>query len=79
MTVVANAAGVCGGLPGCCCGASDGVPGSGLCDAGVLCLLASETGQETWLSTGGGCRSGGCASAGHDVLSVVDVFESVCL
>lgn len=71
MTMVADAAGVCGGLP---CGggsASDGVSGSGLRDTGVLCgLLASQAGEETWLAAGGGGGSGGCASAGHDDVCV---------
>ena len=67
MAMVADAAGVRGGLP---CGsgsASDGVPGRGLRHTGVLCsLLACQAGQETWLAASGGGRGGGCASAGHD-------------
>ena len=69
--MVADTAGVCGGLPCGGGGASDGVSGSGLRDTGVLCgLLASQAGEETWLAAGGGGGSGGCASAGHDDVCV---------
>ena len=67
VAMVADTAGVCGGLPGGGGSASDGVSGSGLRDTGVLCgLLASQAGQQTWLAAGGGGRSGGCACADHD-------------
>ena len=67
MTMVADAVGVCGGLSGRSGSASDGVSGSGLRDTGVLCgLLACQTGEEAWLTAGGGGGSGGCASTCHD-------------
>jgi hypothetical protein len=67
VAMVADAAGVCCGLPGGSGSTSDGVSGSGLRDTGVLCgLLASQTRQETWLAAGGGGGSGGCACADHD-------------
>jgi len=68
VAVVAQAAGVCCGLPGGGGSTSDGVPGSGLRDtSGLGCLLASEAGQEAWFATSGSGRSGSCASAGHCV------------
>lgn len=67
VAMVADAAGVCGGLPGGGGSAGDGVSGSGLRDTGVLSrLLASKAGEETWLAAGGGGGSSGCACADHD-------------
>ena len=67
VAMVADTAGVCGGLPGGGGSASDGVSGSGLRDTGVLCrLLAGKAGQQTWLAAGGGGGSGSCACADHD-------------
>lgn len=67
VAMVADAAGVCGGLSGGRGSASDGVSRSGLRDTGVLCgLLACQAGEEAWLAAGGGGGSGSCASANHD-------------
>ena len=71
VAMVADTAGVCGGLPCGGGGASDGVSGGGLRDTGVLCgLLASQAREETWLTASGGGGSGSCASAGHDDVCV---------
>jgi hypothetical protein len=75
VAVVTKSVGVCGGLSGCGCSTSDGVLRCGLCDASIRCrLFASEAREETWLPGGGSSRSGGCASAGHDVLRAVYLF-----
>jgi hypothetical protein len=54
VAVVADAAGVGCGLPGGGRGAGERVFGSGLCDAGGLCLLAGQAVQEAGLCGGGG-------------------------
>lgn len=70
VAVVAKAALVCRGLPGCGRGASDGVGGCRFGDAGRLRLLAAaETREKTGFTAGGRCGSSSCgAVAGHCVL-----------
>jgi hypothetical protein len=63
VAVVADAAGVCGGLPGGGGGAGERVSGRRLCDAGGLRLLAGQAVHEAGL-----CGGGGGACAGHGVL-----------